>query len=184
MCTTTTELSTLSRHVWVQREGRRPMLVFLEPSIIVIDQVKALVFGMERYKYQTLYGQQELSPGAPVPSDSSARHPLKFKRIVYDFRKCFYAAPANKSLAHCICVILLFLAPVPAEGNPEPLYCPPSNAPVTRTMLNNRQSVLKCAECLDKFQTKCMYTTIFSYLFRNYAFFSDYQKMKTRFYCV
>ena len=110
MARTTMELSTFPPEVWVQREGAEPMTVPLEPHMRIIDHVKAKVFVIDHDKYQTLFGQQRLTPGSLIPTDTSEENPLKFERISnLRHGKFFLSCCASKRITCSLCLCNIFI---------------------------------------------------------------------------
>jgi hypothetical protein len=88
MSATTTDSSSCLREVWVQREGRSEMRLFIEPHTKIIEDLKVLVYGDSRDEYRTFYLQQFIAAGTAIPTDVSCENPIVFKSIIN--RPCKY----------------------------------------------------------------------------------------------
>jgi hypothetical protein len=114
MSATTTDLSTLPREVWIQKEGRSKMRLFIESDTKIIEDLKQLVFGDSRDEYYAFYLQQKIQEQYLIPTDVSPEEPIQFQRInghhctffllhqqinhLFSFIVCFYFQLFNQMM--------------------------------------------------------------------------------------
>lgn len=89
MSITTTDSHSHVPFVWIQREGRLPMRVFIAPDIQIIEDLKEMMYGRYREYYATFYREQDIDEGSDIPNDTSSRQTIQFKRYDHDRCKLF-----------------------------------------------------------------------------------------------
>ncbi|CAF5160024.1 unnamed protein product, partial [Rotaria sp. Silwood1] len=82
MSATTTDSSIHPREIWVKRERRNSMRLFIDPDTKIIEDIKLLVLGDSRKHYQAFYLQQPLAENAAIPTDVSFENPIRLNRII------------------------------------------------------------------------------------------------------
>ena len=88
MSANTSTSSGAGNKVWVKIEGHDFVRVTLEPHTEIIDDLKEIVLGKDRSKYQAFYREQYLHPQAPIPTDASGDNPIRMNLIID--RPCEY----------------------------------------------------------------------------------------------
>jgi hypothetical protein len=159
MTATTTDLSAAGQEVWVQKEGHDPMCLFCEPHTKIIEDLKQLVLGDQRDKYQTFYRGQYLRPGGFIPTDTNDKELIQLKRINNRRCKCFFSAvSASQSLIHFYSIMFLFSAIHSNDDNDDTGMITPLPAydeRRARIMHDNRKMAPKWNKCINRLQSNC-----------------------------